>query len=98
MTFIIPSIVEILMDKITLWISIRANDGRVERVIIASYGCQDHISGHFVAIYYVPKKLERYENFISGSYIKVGHSPGKVTWLLMLGVTAMMGSESLVSL
>ena len=36
MTFVVPGITEVLMNKITLWISIRAIDWTVERAIIAS--------------------------------------------------------------
>ena len=36
MTFVVPSIVEVLMNKTALWISIRANDSIAERAIIAS--------------------------------------------------------------
>ena len=36
MTFVVPFIVEVLMNKIALWISIRANDWSAERAIIAT--------------------------------------------------------------
>ena len=36
MTFVVPSIVELLMNRIALWISIHANDWTAERAIIAS--------------------------------------------------------------
>ena len=36
MTFVVPDIVEVLMKKLALWISIRANDWTAERAIIAS--------------------------------------------------------------
>ena len=36
MTFVVPSIVEVLMNKIALLISIRANDWTAERAITAS--------------------------------------------------------------
>ena len=36
MTFVVPSIVEVLMNKVAFWISIRANDCIAERAIIAS--------------------------------------------------------------
>ena len=36
MTFIVPSVVEVLMNKIALWISIRANDWTVGSAIISS--------------------------------------------------------------
>ena len=35
MTLVIPNIVEVLMNKIALWISIRSNDWTAERAIIA---------------------------------------------------------------
>ena len=38
MTFVVPSSIEVLMNKITLWISIRANDWTAKRAIIASNG------------------------------------------------------------
>ena len=36
MTFVVPSIVDLLMDKIALWIRIRASDWTVKRAIIAN--------------------------------------------------------------
>ena len=36
MFFTVPSTIEVFMDKIALWISIRANDWTAERVIITS--------------------------------------------------------------
>ena len=36
MNFVVPYIVEVLMNKITLWINIRAKDWTTERAIIAS--------------------------------------------------------------
>ena len=38
MTFVLPSIVEVLMNKIALWITVRANDWTAERAFIASNG------------------------------------------------------------
>ena len=38
MTFAVPCIVEVLMYRVALWISIRTNDWATERAIIASNG------------------------------------------------------------
>ena len=44
MTFVVPSIVEVSMNKLPLWINIRANDWTAERAIIANNAAQKLIS------------------------------------------------------
>ena len=57
MTFVVPSIVKVLMNKIASWISIRANDWTVGRAIIASNEC--HINSNLQFVYMKSKRNQR---------------------------------------
>ena len=51
MTFVVPSIVEVLMNKIALWISISVNDWTAESEIISNNEgcCHNIINIYFTA-------------------------------------------------